>query len=475
MAIDAPPRPNTFRARPTGSSRARGHEVKFARRSRLADLLVAACWTSAAASISLFLGYGGANQFTSPAQAVTSLGIIAGLVGTDLILVMVVLAARLPVIDRAVGNDRAMALHRSLGKPVLYLILAHVVLLLVGYGMTAKLSAFDEIAPMWSIPDLPLAFLGLGLLVTVVVTSIVAVRRRFRYEFWHLIHLLSYVAVLVALPHELSVGGLLAVGTFQRGYWIALYVVAFGAIGIYRFVIQVVRSVRHDLRISRIEAVSDDVVSLYLTGRNLTSLGSGGGQYFVWRFWSGRTWWHSHPISLSAVPTSTELRITVRVLGKGTSQVARLRRGTRVWLEGPYGLFTDAGRTAPKLAVVAAGIGITPIRALLEHSRLAPGEATILLRGTSEAETYLLEELTEFAAERQATLYTSLGARGRGSRSWLSERDGQRDVSLRSIFPDLLRSDLYVCGPGVWAEQVVAEARAAGVPSHQIHFERFDW
>jgi predicted ferric reductase len=449
--------------------------VKFARRSRLADLLVAACWTSAAASIALFLGYGGANQFSTPAQAVTSLGIIAGLVGTDLILVMIVLAARLPLIDRAVGNDRAMALHRSLGKPVLYLIIAHVVLLLVGYGMTSKLSAFDEIAPMWSIPDLPLAFIGFGLLIAVVVTSVVTVRRHFRYEFWHLIHLLAYVAVLVALPHELSVGGLLAVGTFQRGYWIALYVVAFGAIGIYRFVIPVIRSVRHDLRISRIERVSDDVVSIYLTGRNLTSLGSGGGQYFVWRFWSARTWWHSHPISLSAVPTGTELRITVRELGRGTTQIARLRSGTRVWLEGPYGLFTDAGRTAPKLAVVAAGIGITPIRALLEHSRLAPGEATILLRGTSEAETYLLDELTVFAEQRQATLYTSLGRRGRGSRSWLSERDGQRGVSLRSIFPDLLRSDVYVCGPGVWAEQVVAEARAVGVPLHQIHFERFDW
>ena len=59
--------------------------------------------------------------------------------------------------------------------------------------------------------------------------------------------------------------------------------------------------------------------------------------------------------------------------------------------------------------------------------------------------------------------------------SWLSERDGQRGVSLRSIFPDLLHSDVYVCGPGVWAEQVVAEARGAGVPAHQIHFERFDW
>src|SRR5476651_358126 len=275
MAIDLHPRPNAVRPRPTGSSRARSHEVKFARRSRLADLLVAACWTSAAASVALFLGYGGADQFATPAQAVTSIGIIAGLIGTDLILVMIVLAARLPFIDRAVGNDRAMALHRSLGKPALYLILGHVVFLLVGYGMTTNVNAIAEIVPMLLINDMPLAFVGMFLLIGVVITSLVAVRRKFSYEAWHLIHLLSYVAVLVALPHELSVGGLLAVGTYERTYWILLYVLAIGSIGIYRFIVPVVRSVRHDVRISRMERVSTDVVSIYLTGRDLTALGSG--------------------------------------------------------------------------------------------------------------------------------------------------------------------------------------------------------
>ena len=475
MTINTAPRPNGAKPRPTANARARSHELNFARRSRLADLLTAACWTSAAASVALFLAYGGAREFATTAQAATSIGIIAGLIGTDLILVMIVLAARLPSIDRAVGNDRAMALHRSLGKPALYLILGHVVFLLVGYGMTTNVNAIAEIVPMWLINDMPLAFVGMFLLIGVVITSLVAVRRKFSYEAWHLIHLLSYVAVLVALPHELSVGGLLAVGTYERTYWILLYVLAIGSIGIYRFIIPVVRSVRHDVRISRMERVSTDVVSIYLTGRDLTALGSGGGQYFIWRFWSAGTWWHSHPISLSAVPTSRTARITVRALGNGTARIARLRPGTRVWFEGPYGLFTDAGRTAPKLAIVAAGIGVTPVRALLEHARLAPREATILLRGSSEHEAYLLDELTEVADERDAVLYTSFGRRGRGSKSWLSARDGERGVSLRSIFPDLLSSDLYVCGPGAWAERVVSEAQSAGVPEHQIHVERFDW
>ena len=52
-----------------------------------------------------------------PRAVVTALGIVAGLVGTDLILIMLVLAARIPFIDRVVGQDLAMALHRPSASP----------------------------------------------------------------------------------------------------------------------------------------------------------------------------------------------------------------------------------------------------------------------------------------------------------------------------------------------------------------------
>jgi len=53
--------------------------------------------------------------------------------------------------------------------------------------------------------------------------------------------------------------------------------------------------------------------------------------------------------------------------------------------------------------------------------------------------------------------------------------DSTRGVTLRSIFPDLLDSDLYICGPKAWLALVEADARAAGLPAHQLHIERFDW
>jgi predicted ferric reductase len=458
------------------SSRPVDRAVLFRRRMRASDLLVSLAVTSAAAAVALYLAYGGAGQFGSVGAAVTSVGIIAGLIGTDLILVMLLLAARIPLLDRVFGHDNVMATHRALGKPAIYLILGHVVALTIGYGVTAGLNPIAETASLWSLPDMPLAFIGTALLIAVVVTSLVAVRRRFRYEFWYIVHLLSYAAVLTALPHQLSAGAMLAQGTPERVYWIALYVVTLGAIVTFRFVEPVVKSLQHRITVAGVEQVAPGVASIHLKGRALRTLGSSGGQFFIWRFWTAKTWWHSHPISLSAVPTDSSARITVRALGNGSTRLGRLTPGTRVSIEGPYGLFTDAARTSPKLAIVAAGIGVTPVRALLEDSRITPGETTILLRASTTSEQYLWDEVRDLAAERGARFYTSVGARPPGSRAtWLSATDVGRDVSLRSVFPDLDRSDLYVCGPQAWADRVVADARGSGLPAHQIHVERFDW
>lgn len=465
-----PAPPPTSAPAPTPVDRARAHR----RRLRAADLLVTACGVSVAAAVALYLSAGGAAAVTDVGSAVTAAGILAGLVGTDLILLMIVLAARIPWIDRTFGLDTAMALHRRLGKPALYLILAHGALLTVGYALADGVTIWQEALSLYSGGDLLLALLGSALLVLVVVTSLVAVRRRFPYEAWHLIHLLSYAAVLVAVPHQLSAGQVLAESTPQRVYWIALYVLAFGAVAWFRILVPVVATLRHRMRVDAVEVIAPGVFSLHLRGRDLTRLGVVGGQYAIWRFWSRGTWWHAHPISFSAVPTDTAARITVRALGSGTAGLARLRPGTAVSLEGPYGIFTDVVRTAPRLAIVAAGIGVTPARALLEHGGLRPGEATVLLRATDQTQTYLWAETDALVRRGGGTLAGMVGPRPAGAATWLSAESAARGVTITTALPHLLESDLFVCGPTAWAELVVRDARAAGLPEERIHVERFD-
>ena len=444
------------------------------RRSATTDLLGILAWVSAAVAVTLWLAAPGSHTIVGIGGWLTDAGIVAGLVATDLVLVMLVLAARVPLVDRTFGQDNAIAVHRSLGKPVLYLLLAHGALLTLGYGASAGTGPIAETIALFSTPDMPLAFLGLGLFVAVVVSSLVAVRRRLPYEAWHVIHLLSYAAVGVALPHMLSVGSVLAQGTWQRVYWIALYVLALGLIAVYRFAMPIVVTLRHRIRVVGVERIAPGVVSIHLAGSDLDRLGAAGGQYGVWRFWTAKTWWHAHPVSFSAVPGRGRARITVRDLGAGSGRLGRITPGAFVSLGGPYGLFTSRARTAPYLALVASGIGITPVRSLLEDTDLRPGEATLLLRGTDADQQYLWHETGALAESTGSVLYTMIGHRARSRESWMTEQDVERGVTLRSVFPRLLESDLYVCGPRAWSDLVVREARLAGVPEHQIHQERFE-
>jgi len=448
----------------------------YKKRMRLSDSLQILCVASVAIVIAIFLADGGAAKFGTPADVFTSLGVVAGLVGTDLLLVMLVLAARLPPIDRAFGHDQAMAVHQSLGKPALYLILGHAGLLITGYALAENVNVFVEVWTMFTtLPDMPLAFLGLALMVGVVITSLLVVRRKFRYEAWHAVHLLAYLAVLVAIPHQLSVGGLLADGAIARYYWLALYAAVAGSILLFRFALPIIRSLRHRLVVDRVDAIAPGVVSITLTGRQLAKLRATSGQFFVWRFWADGLWWQAHPFSLSSAPSERGLRITVRGLGDASQKLPQLKRGTRVSFEGPYGLFTEHARTAPLVVLIAAGIGVAPIRSLLETLSFAPGNATVLLRSHSLGDTYLVDEITDLCLVRGAELRIIAGKRPTGVSTWLPADAARAGITLRKIVPEVQHSDVYICGPRPWTDAVVRDARACGVGKKQIHFERFDW
>jgi ferredoxin-NADP reductase len=162
-------------------------------------------------------------------------------------------------------------------------------------------------------------------------------------------------------------------------------------------------------------------------------------------------------------------------LGAGSAKLLALKSGTRVSFEGPYGLFTEEARTTPKAVFVGAGIGITPIRALLEASNLAPNEATVILRGSDPEDVYLWQETYDLCVEKSASLRVIVGHRPRGVHTWLSSEAYGNGESLLTLAPQIKDSDLYICGPTPWTELVIRDAQRLGLKEHQIHAERFDF
>jgi ferredoxin-NADP reductase len=228
--------------------------------------------------------------------------------------------------------------------------------------------------------------------------------------------------------------------------------------------------------VSHVVAEGPGLTSVYLRGRWLQRLPVRAGQFFHWRFLDGRGWSRANPYSLSATPTGDLLRITVKDLGDGSSRIATLKPGTRAFVEGPYGKLTGEAYTGGPVLMMACGIGITPLLALLGELPYRPGEATLIYRARSAAEVAFRRELEWYAAHRGVRVTYLFGPRA-GRRSWLPRpfaTDGDVDV-LRRIAPHVRASRVYICGPDEWAQAAGDAARSAGVGADRIHTEQFAW
>jgi predicted ferric reductase len=423
------------------------------------SLLVAA---NAVVVVGLWWRQGGLGDMDSLAGTLTSLGRVTGLLGAYLALVELLLLARVPVVDM-LGLDRAGAWHRWNGTACLALIAAHTVLITGGYAVADDVSVLHQAGDLLSDYSgvLP-ATIALGLLVAVVATSVVAVRRRLGYRTWHALHLLAYVAIALAFSHQLATGQDFQRQPVARAYWWALYAATVAAIVGARVVLPLVRSLRHDLRVRRVVREAPGVVSIEIGGRDLERLPALPGQFLQWRFLARGRWTESHPFSLSAAPGGSGLRITVKELGDYTARLATLAPGTRVIVEGPFGRLTRAARRRERAVLIAGGVGIAPIRALLEDM---PGEVAVIYRAGREEELLFRDELDELSARRGAPVHYVVGGRGGDGR--LSS------AQLRALVPDIADRDVFLCGPVSMTEATRASLRGAGVPARQIVSEAF--
>jgi ferredoxin-NADP reductase len=231
----------------------------------------------------------------------------------------------------------------------------------------------------------------------------------------------------------------------------------------YRVGLPVIRSLRHRLTVAEVRQEGPDVVSVICTGRHIDRLAVSGGQFFCWRFLARGMWWQAHPYSLSALPQPPYLRLTVKGVGDHSKGLASLRPGTKVAIEGPYGAFTRYAQQRPKALLVAAGIGVTALRALLED--LPRGSApVVLLRAARPADLVLHSEVTELVRHRRGKIHELVGPRDKAAID---------ETSLPKLVPDLKQRDVYVCGPEGFVTAIVDVAANLGVPPDAIHHEAF--
>jgi len=443
-----------------GASETRGRIAGWG----LALLLVA----NAGVVLSLWWRSGGPSDVHDTASLLTGLGRITGLLGAYLVLVELLLLARLPVLERLVGFDRLTAWHRRNGIACVTLLVSHAALILAGYTIGDGISLPAEVERLLTgYPGVITAVAGLALLVGVAVSSAAFARRRLRYETWYFVHLYAYLAIALAFSHQLANGTDFVGEPAARAYWYALYGLTLAAIVVFRLGVPLARSLRHRLRVTRVVEEAPGVVSVEIGGVGLERLRARAGQFFTWRFLTRDHWWEAHPFSLSAAPDGRRLRITVKELGDYTARLRAIPPGTRVIAEGPFGAFTTSARRRPRVALIAGGVGITPIRALLEEMPGAPGDIAVVYRALRPDDVILRAELDELAARRGAELHYVVGDHRETGDELLSPEH------LLALVPDIAERDVYVCGPPAMTEATRASLGRSGVARRQIFTERF--
>ena len=450
----------------------KGMDAGFPRRAISGRALgLCVCWgvLLGNAGVIVWLWYHGGNvtHVKTTGDLFTSIARITGLLGAYLALVQVVLLARLPALERLVGFDRLTMWHRWNGHACIDLILLHVVFSVWGYALLDRVSVPKEVSTLLgggNYPGMITATAGTALLIAVVVTSVVVVRRRLGYEVWYAVHLATYAGIALGYFHQIPTGNELVLNRAVDDYWRGLYLVTLAVLIVFRVLAPLRDALRYRLRVAAVHYEGLGVVSVLMTGRNLDRLRARPGQFFLWRFLDRRHCWTAHPFSLSAAPDGSSLRITVKALGDHSARMGELRPGTRVVAEGPFGVFTEAARQGRNVLLIAGGIGITPVRALLETMR---GDLVVLYRVIDESEVIFREELERLISDRVVLHVIAGDHRTDEGRALLAPEH------LRKLVPDIAEREVYLCGPPAMTAAISRNIRAARVPRRRIHTERF--
>ena len=406
-----------------------------------------------------------ASDLSDIYSQITTASRFFALTGSYLSIVGLLLIARISWVENVFGHDRLVTWHRKSMPYSLYFITAHVLLVALGYAGVDQVRVGSELWAMittypWMLP----ATLGFIFLLLAGITSYRVFRTSMSYESWWVIHLYTYLGVALAFMHQILTGSMFISHPLARYYWISLYVSVVFAILYWRILLPLIKSIRHRLKVEQVVVEGPGVVSIHVSGVGIDKLNAQGGQFFSWRFIDKNHWYQSHPYSLSAAPTNTKLRITVKALGDSSSQLSKLKVGTRVFIEGPYGIFkASSARAGRHIVLIGGGVGITPLRAIMEEFDPTT-QIDVLYRASTNEDLVLKDELDKLANKIGAKVHYLVGSRKDHPISY---------EYLKKLLPNFADTEVFVCGPQPLVDAVKQAAKRAGIPKNRFHDEAF--
>jgi predicted ferric reductase len=393
-----------------------------------------------------------------------------GFVALSVLGLQFALAARFSRSSAPFGIDAVLTYHRQISFLAVLAAFGHPALLFL---------ADDRYRVLLDLVHLPrraaLAWLSVGALLVLMVTSIWRRALRLPYPVWHVLHsVLGVLIVLAALGHAFLVDYYFA-EPLVRAVW-TVYAAAFLWLAVW---VRLVKPLRLGLRPWRVAELWPEpgggltlgLEPAYRHGGRDFSFKAG---QFAWILPSRNPFTPTyHPFSMSSSAERSRVEFTIKQVGGFTGSMRKLRVGDRVYIDGPHGSFTLERHPGMGYVFIAAGVGVTPFLSML---------ATLADRGDQRPVWLFLGNRHEdqvVGVRQLARLRGRLNVRvvhviSRPSDQWTGER-GHIDAYLFDRHLPLERRSLqyFVCAKEPMVRSVEEALRALDIPADNIHSEQF--
>ncbi len=405
----------------------------------------------------------------------TSVGL--GFVGLSMMGLQFAVVGRFSAINAPFGLDAVLQYHRSISFVALAFILAHPVIIVI--RRPELLELLNPITATWNARFGLMSLWGLVLLIA---TSVWRKRLRLPYEWWRLLHgVLAVVIVVTALVHIGRVGYYVD-GAVKRGLWILMSVVFVGLLVNIR-VITPIRLLRRPWKVVSVEPERGGVWSLTIAPDGHDGIRFLPGQFGWIRVDRSPFSLLENPFSFSSSADRTDaVEFGIAEAGDFTSTLGTIAPGTRVHLDGPYGVFSYERNEGPAFVFIAGGIGISPILSMLRTMADRGDRRPVLLiyANPSWDEVAFRDELDTLCGRLDLQVVhvveTDDGLPAARERFDVGFVDA--DVLDRRL-PAALgggwrRARYFICGPPPMMDAVLPLLIERGVPGAYVDHERFD-
>ncbi len=394
-----------------------------------------------------------------PSNAPLAIGRLAGLLLASFTLLQLVFMSRSPFLYSLFSHEKMVKFHKTNGKLIMTLLLLHYIFIVNAYATYSGISPLEQIQTfIRSMPVVALAIASFWIFMIVGVTSIFFRKLKLKYEIWYGLHMLTYLAIVLAFLHQIELGGTLVNDMFSY-YWIALHLVVVVLYLFFRFGLILIKFRKHKFFVNEVEDLGD-YVRFTITGEKMKDLPKIAGSYFLVRFLDKKRFFESHPFSLSSSEKEVNLTFVAKKVGDFTQHLGELEVGTKVLLDGPHGEFNLGKSKGRDILFLAGGIGVTPIASMVS-SLPKNVKATVFYAVRNKSDAVFDKK---FTALKSKNIDYKIFFSNEGSRIKKNDLEKVKDISKIAI---------YICGGEGFSRGMRDSLKEIGVPAENIYFEEF--